>query len=461
MGAGNPRPAGRALNPWRRAAPSPAAGARDAAAGARLGRDTTLSLAAIGLVGGSAALYHVLVGRALGPGPLGAAGVALAVGLGGAQLATAGLAPAITRFAAAARAAGDGAAARRVLARGVAAAAVAGVGIGLAIERTAGLWSERIGLPAALAGPAAALFALQCGYIGFKAALYGAGRVRAYAAAELAAGTAFAVGLGAVLAGAPVGLLAPFAWANAAFIAAAGLGLLAAADPSKMAGRRDGGAWPSVRAGLRPAPTPIRYTVVATLGSAAALARLQLPVVLTAAWWPAAEVGRLGAALAFLPPVMLVPRALELALLPVLAAAWERGDAAGLAGALRRSTAAIAVIAGGLASALVVLAPAVLGALFGPAFEPAAPALRLVVAAAALQGLAVPAVAALSASDGVAVPNAAGVAGLVAAAAGWWLWVAPHGATGAAAGLAAGAAVNAGIPLAVAWRRFGRAGHPS
>lgn len=133
------------------------------------------------------------------------------------------------------------------------------------------------------------------------------------------------------------------------------------------------------------------------------------------------------------------------------------GDAAALARDLRRSTAVAALAAGGLALALVPLAPAVLGVLFGPAFQPAAPALRLVVVAAALQGLAVPAVAALSAADRVAVPNAAGLAGLAAGIAGWVLWVAPHGATGAAAGLAVGAAVNAGIPLVVAWRRFGRA----
>lgn len=415
------------------------------AAPAALRRDAGLSLAAIGIVGGSAAAYHWLIGRSLGPGPLGEAGVALAVSLGGAQLATAGLAPAITRFTAARLAAGDGPGARRTLARGLATVAAIAVGGGLAIQQTAGQWAARIGLPDALAGPAAALFALQCGYIGLKAGLYGTGRVRAYARAELLAGAAFAAGLGAVLAGAPVGRVAPFAWANAGFIGLASVALRAAATAPASPPRPIAG------------PSPARYTLVATLGSAAALARLQLPVVLTAALWPADEAGRLSAAMAFLPLVMLVPRALELALLPALASAWGRGDAAALARDLRRSTAVAALAAGGLALALVPLAPAVLGVLFGPAFQPAAPALRLVAVAAALQGLAVPAVAVLSAADRVAVPNAAGLAGLAAGIAAWALWVAPHGATGAAAGLAVGAAVNAGIPLAVAWRRFGRA----
>ena len=82
-----------------------------AGGGPTLARDTALSLVAISLVGGSAAVYNVAVGRVLGQTALGHAGVALAVGLGVAQVATAGVAPAITRFAAARRASGDHAAA--------------------------------------------------------------------------------------------------------------------------------------------------------------------------------------------------------------------------------------------------------------------------------------------------------------------------------------------------------------
>ncbi len=413
-----------------------------------LTRDALLSLAGIGLVGGSAAVYSVAVGRLLGPGALGQAGVALAVGLGAAQLAMAGLAPAITRFTAAHRAAGRAGAARRLWADGLVAAVAIGAALALGIALTGGWWAPLVGLQPNLVVPTAWLVALQSIYIGLKAAMYGVGAIRAYAAAEGVAAVAFGIALLAVLSGAGVSLVAPFLAANAAF---------AALTPVVLPGR----AFPS---STDPAPpvAPLlvrdlgvpRFVLIATLGSAAAIARLQLPLLITGAYWPADEVGLLAAALAFLPPVLLLPRALELALLPALAGAWGRGDR-GLfreltRRALRRSGLALTALTAGL----LVLGPPLLGWLYGPEYAAAATALRAVLVSAWALGIAVPAVVALSASDGVAIPNAAGVAGLVVSLIAWAAWVPDHGATGAALGLAAGSLVNAGLPLAAMARRL-------
>lgn len=407
-----------------------------------------LSLIAILAVGGSTAAYSVVIGRWFGPAVLGHASVALAIGLGGAQLATAGLSPAITRFVAHRLAGRDVEGARRVLVRGLVAVGVVGMTLGLAVAITGPHWTARIGLPAELVAPSAWLLALQCGYIGLKAALYGVGRVKSYARMEIAAGIGFAGGLAALLAAVPVGLVAPFIWANGVFVGMATAALALRQDEV-----------PPTVSTVPPSSTgPIPFTLIATAGSAAALARLQLPVVVTAAWWQADEVGRLGAAMAFFPLAMLVPRAIELALLPALSTAWGRGDARELRAVLGRTTRTSLLVVGTVAFVLYVLGPAIIAALYGPAYAAAATAMRLVVLAAAVQGLAVPAVAALSAADGVAAPNAAGIAGLVASVIVWAVWVPEEGAIGAVAGLAVGSAVNAAIPMVVAWRRFGRGG---
>jgi len=403
-------------------------------------------LVGIGLVGGSAAAYSVLVGRVLGPAALGQAGVALAVGLGAAQLVMAGVAPAITRFTAAHRAAGRAGAARRLMADGLVAAVAIGTALALGIALTGPLWAGFVGLAPDLIVPVAWLAALQCLYIGLKAAQYGVGATRAYAVAEAAAATAFGIVLAALLVGARGPLIAPFLAANIAFAATAFVSLpgstgLNPPEPRVLSARDLG--------------IP-RFVLIAGLGSAAALARLLLPVLITGAYWPAAEVGMLSAAMAFLPPVLLLPRALELALLPALAGAWGRGDRAGFQGITRRALRGSAITLTAITGVLLLIGPALLVWLYGPEYASAAPALRAVLVSAWALGIAMPAVVALSASDGVAIPNAAGLAALVVSLIAWAAWVPAYGATGAAAGLAAGSLVNAGLPLAAMIRRLAR-----
>ena len=429
-----------------------------------LARDSLWSLAAIILVGLSAAAFNALVGRFLGQAALGQAGLALAIGLGGAQVATAGLAPAITRFGAARLAAGDPAGARRALGGGLAAALGLGAGLALALLLLGPGRAERLGLPPGLLAASAGLLALQAAYIALKAALYGLGRVGAYARAELPAALTFAALLAALLAGAPLSLVSPFLAANLVFALRAAW-LLARAWPGGQAG---GEAPPAAElAAIAPEAAPVssatrmpRYTLIASIGSAAALARLQLVLLLTAALWSVEEVGRLQAALTFLPPVMLLPRALELALLPRLARDWGGADRAAFrrrtAAALRLSALGLSLAAGGLGLAAGWLLPA----LFGPGFGAALPALRWTLLAAWSLGLASPAVTALSGADGVAVPNAAGLAGLATSLVAWAIWLPAGGATAAAAGLAVGSLVNAGIPLIWAIRRYDLAARP-
>ncbi len=437
---------------------------------------------AILLVGLSAALFHALVGRLLGPRALGAAGVGLALGLGGAQVVTAGLAPAITRFAAARLAAGDRAGARRSLAGGLGSACLLGLALAGLLLLASPL-TARLDLPAELRLPAAALLWLQCLYIAGKAALYGLGRVGPYARAELPAALAFGLTLGllSLQSGDASGwLLSPFLAANLVFVAGAAW-LLVRAWPRGRSKRSATSIGPrsaplgsdsaSTRAGSsasrpteiassrlpaqREGDSMLRYALIASVGSAAALARLQLVVLLTAALWPPAEVGMLQAALTLLPPVLLLPRALELALLPRLAGDWGGDDPAAFRRraslATRISALGLAMVAGGLGLAAGWLLPA----LFGAGFAPALPALRWTLLAAACLGLAAPAVTALSGADGVRLPNAAGLAGLLTSLAAWALWLPAGGATAAAAGLALGSLVNAGIPLVAAARRYG------
>jgi O-antigen/teichoic acid export membrane protein len=413
----------------------------------RLARDTLISLAAISLVGGSASVYSILIGRTMGERALGQAGLALAVGLGAAQLAMAGLAPALTRFCAAYRATGRPAAARASVLLGLIAALALGLVVAAVAAATAGGWAGRIGLRPALVTGVAVLIFLQTAYIGLKAALYGLGRVLTYAWAELAAGLVFAAALIALLTGAMADLLGPFIAANLIFgVLAGGVvwgAVRALGPPTAGAGgdRLDGRGF-------------AHYTAVATVGSAAALARQPLAIMVTGAWWPAGEVGLLQAALALLPVVLLLPRAVELTLFPELSRAYGRADLV----QLRRQTVTglhlSLVLLSLLAGDLLLLGPNLLGVLYGPAFVAAGGALAAVVVAGWATGLAVPAVAALSGADGVAIPNLAAVAGLAASLLAW-AWLVPgSGATGAAAGLAAGAGVVTLICLVVAWRRY-------
>lgn len=451
-------------------------------------RDAALSAAAIAIVGLSATAFSVFYGRRAGAVGLGHAALALAVGTGVPQVACAGLVGGITRFVAARRGAGDQAGTARALARGLGACAILGLGLGGAALATAPAWAPRVGLPAGLVAPAAALVVLECLYFGLKASLYGLALVAGYARLELAGGAVFAALLAALLAGAPVTPIAPFLAADAAMVglgaatlwrgralwlpSAGEPGRSATADPGPtesptrgMDGRTGAHGVPAeapVRghAPARPAERPddgsmTRWVAVAYLGTAASLARLRLPVLVAGAALAAADAGRLQAAFAFFAPLMLVPRALELALLPWLARAHAVADRAALRARTEGATAAVAAGMAVLGGALLLGAEAVLVALFGPSFAPAAPALWAVVAGAWLVGLASPSVVALSGADGVAVVSAAGVAGLVASAAVWMAAVPALGATGAALGFAAGSAVAAGWPLLAARRRYG------
>jgi len=427
-----------------------------ASGGPTLTRDPVLSLAAISLLGSSAVAYNVVVGRTLGPTVLGHAAVALAVGMGAAQVATAGIGPAIVRFTAARRARGDDSAARRALAGGMGAAALLGLALGMAVPLSSPLWADRVGLPANLVVPVAWLIMLQSLYIALKAALYGLGRVVEYALAEAAAAVAFFGLLALCLTGASMSLLAPFLAANTAFVLLAGMSVWRGVRGNVVKG-------PVSSFPPTPSSTPLedaspsmaRYAAVATVGSTAALARLHLVVLVTGLLWSAAEVGRLQAALAFLPPVLLVPRALELALFPALAGAFGRGDADTFRDQTATAFEVAAVGLGVVAGGLLVAGPDLLVGLYGSEFSPALPALHGVLLAAWALGLAVPAVAALSGADAVAIPNAAGVAGLGTSLLAWLFLVPAYGATGAALGLALGSVPVAVTPLFAARRRYG------
>lgn len=417
-----------------------------------LAMDTVLSLGAIFLVGGSAILFSIVYGRARGEAALGAAALALAVGTGLPQVAFGGLVPALTRFVSARRAASDAAGAGRALRRGLLAFAGLGAALGLACALSAPLWAPSIGLPDALVASVAALVVLESLYYGGKAALYGLARVDVYARLELLGGLGFLLGLLALLwlPGRATPLL-PFLAADLAFLVFA-LPLLAHA--LHRLGETEASGSASTPAADRTG-SMARWAAVAWLGTAATLARLRLPVVVTGLVYGLAEVGRMQAALVFFAPVMFLPRAMELALLPRLAADFGADRRSALRAGATRATEAIAAGLVAIGGSLLVAGPALLALLYGPGFAAAAPAMDGVVVAAWLIGLASPSIVALSGADGIAQVNVAGLAGLLASLAAWALWVPPRGAAGAAWGLALGSAAMAVIPLWIARRRYG------
>jgi len=426
--------------------------------------DAMLSASAIGIVGLSATAFAILYGRRFGDDGLGHAALALAVGTGVPQVACAGLVGGLTRFVAARRE-HDHAGTRRALARGLGAFAALALVLAFGVLATAPAWSARIGLPSALVAPAAALAGLECLYFGIKAALYGLGRVGGYAVLEGVGGAVFVALLIMVLGGLSLPAIAPFIGADVVMVAL-GLGALwrwrARGQPddptSQRLGRAVGasGAGPDVAALPSPAPGSMtRWVATAYLGTAASLARLRLPILVTGAVHAADAVGQLQAAFALFAPLMLAPRALELALLPSLATAYGRSDRAALRNRTAAATAVVAAAMAVLGGSLLLGAELVLVVLFGPSFAPAAPALVAVVVGAWLVGLASPSVVALAGADGIGVVSGAGVAGLAGSALAWLVAVPAFGPAGAAAGFAVGSVVAAGVPIVVARRRYG------
>ena len=429
--------------------------------GPTLTGDTFASLVAIAVVGGSLALHGLVVGRTMGETALGHAGLALAVGLGLPQIAGAGLVPAMTRFTAARRAAGDGRGARRSAFGGL--VVLVGIGAGFAglafITRAS--WAPRIGLPLTEVAPALVLVVMEAAYLGMKAILYGLGRARRYARIETLAGLAFVSTL-SVLVVAPRGitlpLIAPFLAADGVFVLLAALALLGRSQNSHGIGLRND---VSVATTRPRGPSMAGFAALASIGTGASLARLRMVPIALGLAYGAHEVGLLQAALVFFGPVLLVPRAVELALFPTLAGAHGRGDVHRFAQQAATSARVIAFGLALIAGGLIVAGPFVLGLILGPAFQTAAAPLALVVVAAWMLGLAVPAIVALSGADGIAIVNVAGVLGLMASVIVWLLLVPPLGALGAAAGLAVGSVPTALVPIRAAALRYGVAWRPA
>lgn len=450
---------------------------------ARLAGDSLASGAAIVVVGLSLAVHGVVVGRTLGPVALGHAGVALALGLGVPQLAGAGLSPAITRFTALRRGSGDAPGAWRAATGGLAVLVGSTAAIAAVLWPARAVWAPAIGLPPAEVAATLCLAVVEAGYIGLKATLYGLGRARAYARCELLAGTGFIAAL-VWLAVAPPearpALVVPFIAADAIFVVlaasslrpptarSAGAGGPAAerideADrlqpPAGEQGTAEAAAERTDEADSRRPPAGDRgmaaYAIRASVGSGAAIARLRLvPIVLGLAHG-AGEIGRLQAAFAFFGPVMLVPRAVELALFPSLAGAHGRGDGRAFLAQAATAQRAIAIGMALLAGVPIVAGPALLSFVFGPEFAAAALPLALVAAAAWCLGLAVPSIVALSGADGIGIVNAGSVLGLAGSVIAWIVLVPPFGAAGAAAGLALGSIPTAVVPMVAASRRYG------
>lgn len=401
-------------------------------------RTAGLSMVAVVALGGTRLVYSVLVGRAGGPVVLGAVNAAISYATLATLLVSAGTGAAAAKFVAAAYGVGrpgEAAGVTRLLSGWTAAGTAISV---LAAGALAPVLLGRVDGPL-LAGTLALLVA-YAGYTYTKGLLYGAGQVRRYVRLEVATdAAALLLTALAVLAG-DAWLLVPLVAGYAGFTAVA-----FAARPRGPADPLS----PARRAEIR------TFVWLAVLGTVASTGFLLLSQLAARRYAAPPDVGRYAAALALIAPAYFLPRALSLALFPAMAGAASRGEGGQVQRQADVGTRVIAVGMLPLFAGAVFLAGPLLTLFYGGRYAAGAGVLAVLMAATYISVVPVPAVNSLVAGDRryVGVPAWSSVAGL-ALGVGWWAVFGPAGgALAVAVGYLVGSVVQAGVPVAVAWRR--------
>jgi O-antigen/teichoic acid export membrane protein len=417
-------------------------------------RAGALSMLALAALGVTRLVHGSLVSHATDKPTYGLVGALLATTMIASLVLPGGISSAASKFIAFHRGREDAVAARaayRFLSR---IGLVSAVALGLAAAVGAGRYFE---LSPSEAGGVGLLTAAYSLYSIDKAALYGFGRVSPYARLELCTSAlAIAATVGVVVAGWRAYLL-PLAFGYSVFIVGARFIL-----------RRDhqGGAAGATGSASLDAAGPasldrremLGYAVVASVGTLAGAGFLQGTQLLASHFAEAGDVAYVAAAVALVAPMYFLPRALSVALFPAMAVAHGAGDADGVRRQADVSTRALACLLGPVFVAAMVLAPQVLTVFGGSDYAHGASVLRLLLGAAFLGVVAVPAVNALASGERrrARIPAMSAVSGctvglaVVAALAG----EASLGAFGVGAGYLAGTAISAAIPVAVVWREY-------
>lgn len=299
-------------------------------------------------------------------------------------------------------------------------------------------------LPDAGHADVAAVCALTVTYGAYsytKAVLYGFHLAGRYAVLEVCADTAILVLTVVAVWWVPDLVLAPLIVGYAAFAVGATLS----------APRHAPGPMPPVRAELG------GFVAFTALGIAAGQGFFQVSMVVARHAAEGASAGTYAAAMALVSPAYFLPRALALTFFPAAAEAVGRGDDRALAQHTRRLTRFLWLAALPAFTLAAMVGGPALRLVFGPSYGSGGPVLAILLSAVLLYVVAVPSVNVLSAQPLrlARIPPLASTVGVVVGTIVWLALAHRLGVVGVACGYLAGMLVQAGVPLAVTFRRLG------
>lgn len=399
-----------------------------------------LSMVALIALGGTRVVYGAVISRATDLHTFGEVGAMIAVAMLASYVLPAGISAATSRFIPFERGAGDIQRARASYVVLSTVSILAAGGLGLLAAAAVAL----LGRPPWQAVEVGLLAVMYSLYTTDKAALYAFERVDRYVRIEIATSAlAIVLTVAVVWSGATVYLL-PFIVSYGTF--------------SLLARRavRVPAAGPRLDPWRRPRRDLLGYSFLAGIGIVAGAGSLQ-GTQLLAVWFAApTEVAHFVAAVTLTAPFYFMPRALALALFPFMAESYGAGDVA----AVRRHAdlATRGLLAGGavVLVAAEILAPVTLTVFGGAEYAAGASVLRLILLAAYLTIIAVPAINSLSSGPGwqLRTPVGWSVAGCLVGLGMVAVIGGPLGALGVALSYLVGTAITSAGPLLAAWHRL-------
>jgi O-antigen/teichoic acid export membrane protein len=408
--------------------------------GGRVARNSLLSMIGLVVLGGTRVAYGAIISRATDLQTFGEVGAMIAIALLASYVLPAGIAAATSRFIPFERGAGDLQRARAsyVVLSTVSMLAAAGLGLLAAVALA---FLRRPPSEAVEVGLLTIAYSL---YTTYKAALYAFERVDRYVRIEIATSAlAIVLTLAVAWSGATVYLL-PFIVSYGAF--------------SLLAHRavRGQAAGPRLDPWRRPRRDLLGYSLLAGIGILAGAGSLQ-GTQLLAVWFAApTEVAHFAAAVTLTAPLYFMPRALALALFPFMSESYGAGDLAAVRRHADLATRGLLVCGALVLVAAEILAPVTLTVFGGAEYAAGASVLRLILLAAYLSIIAVPAINSLSSGPGWQLKTPVGwsVAGCLAGLALVAVIGGPFGALGVALSYLVGTAITSAGPLLTAWHRL-------
>lgn len=399
-----------------------------------------LSMMALIVLGGTRVVYGAVISRATDLQTFGEVGAMIAVAMLASYVLPAGISAATSRFIPFERGAGDIQRARAsyVVLSTVSILAAGGLGL---LAAAAVAFLGRPPWQAVEVGLLAVMYSL---YTTDKAALYAFERVDRYVRIEIAT-SALAIVLTVAVAwsGTTVYLL-PFIVSYGTF--------------SLLARRavRGPAAGPRLDPWRRPRRDLLGYSLLAGIGIVAGAGSLQ-GTQLLAVWFAApTEVAHFAAAVTLTAPFYFMPRALALALFPFMSESYGAGDVAAVRRHADLATRGLLVCGAVVLVAAEILAPVTLTVFGGAEYVAGASVLRLILLAAYLTIIAVPAINSLSSGPGWQLKTPVGWS-VVGCLVGLGLVAVigePLGALGVALSYLVGTAITSAGPLLAAWHRL-------